>query len=117
MKKTVRFVVGINIREGKYDAFEAIARAMAEGTSQEEGAVAYEFFVSADKKRARLYEEYRDASAAFAHLSGPVVTELVPQALAVADVGSFEVYGEPGPDATAVLSTFGAGAFAPLGGE
>jgi len=116
MTQAVRFVVSITIHDGKYDEFETIARAMAEATAQEDGAVAYEFFISPDKKRCRLYEEYRDAAAAFAHLSGRVVGELVPQALGVADLDSFELLGDPGPDVIGIVSGFGARTFGHLHG-
>ena len=98
MNRPIRFVVSLTIQDGKFDAFET-------------GARAYEFYLSADKKRCRLFEEYRDSAAAFAHLSGRVVTELVPQVLALADLDAFEVYGDAGPDVMAILQGVGASAF------
>jgi len=85
---------------------------MAAGTSAEPGAVAYEFYLSGDKKRCRLYEEYRDDAVALAHLSGPVVNEMVPQLLGMANLDAFEVYGDLGPATTSILQGFGAGIFA-----
>jgi hypothetical protein len=46
-----------------------------------------------------------------AHLNGAVVRELVPKLLETASLSSFEVYGDPGPQAAQMLAGFGAGIF------
>ncbi len=78
---TVRFIVGFTINEGAFVAFERIARVMAAETEKEPGALAYEWGLSADRARCRLYEAYVDADAVLAHLKGPVIQELVPKLL------------------------------------
>jgi hypothetical protein len=40
-----------------------------------------------------------------------VVQELVPKLLETASLSSFEVYGDPGPQAAKMLAGFGAGIF------
>ncbi|MGC1380374.1 MAG: antibiotic biosynthesis monooxygenase [Candidatus Baltobacteraceae bacterium] len=103
--------MSLRVHEGKAGALEPIAREMAARTSHEDGALAYEFHISGDKRRCKLFEEYRDPAAAVAHLSGPVVGELVPALLTLADLESFEVFGDAGPDVMAIVHGFGASAY------
>ena len=110
-KQTVYLAVDFTINEGKLDAFEVIAQAMVAGTQKEPGALGYEWYVSADRKRCRLIETYADANAVLAHFKGPVVQELVPKLLGTASVTGFDVYGYPGQTATEMLAPFGAEIF------
>lgn len=109
--ETVRFTVALSIAEGKLEAFEAVARAMVAGTEPEVGTLVYEFCTSNDRKRCRLIEKYIDAAATLRHLTGPVVQELVPKILEVSAITSFEVYGDPGPEAAEMLAAVGAEIF------
>jgi quinol monooxygenase YgiN len=110
-KQTVYLALDLIISDGKLDAFESIAQAMVEGSHKEPGTVGYEWFLSADRKRARLLETYKDANAVLAHFNGPVVKELVPKLLGTASLASFEVYGDPGPKVTEMVAGFGAEIF------
>ncbi len=110
--QTVHFKVALTIHEGKLAAFEETAKAMTAGTRKEPGALGYEWYVSADRKTCRLLETYANADAALAHCTGLVVRDLVPKLLDSASVSAFEVYGDPGPEATAMLAGFGAAIFA-----
>jgi quinol monooxygenase YgiN len=110
-KNTVHFVVDLAIHEGKFDQFESIAQAMIAGTLKETGALGYDWFLSADRKRCRLLETYVDANAVLAHMTGPVVQQLVPKILATSSISGFEVYGDPGPEAAKMLAGVGAEIF------
>ena len=110
-KHTVRLIVDLAINEGKLDTFEALTQAMIAGSQKEPGTLGYHWYLSADRKRCRLVETYADADAELAHLGGPVVQELVPKVLGVANVSGFEVYGDPGPKATEMLMGFRAEIF------
>ena len=107
----VRFVVNFAINDGAFVAFERIARVMAAETQKEPGTVAYEWFLSADRSRCRLFEAYVDGSAALAHLKGPVVQELVPKLLETGSLARFEVYGDPGPEVSKIVAGLGAEIF------
>jgi len=109
---TVRFVVSFAITEGSLEPFERIARVMAAEAQKEPGTIAYEWSLSADHARCRLFEAYVDADAVLAHLTGPVVQELVPTLLETSRVAGLEVYGNPGPEAAAMLAGLGAEIFA-----
>jgi quinol monooxygenase YgiN len=108
---TVRFVVSFAINDGAFVAFERIARTMSAETQKEPGTLAYEWSLSTDRARCRLYEAYVDGDAVLAHLKGPVVQELVPKLLETGSVTGFEVYGDPQPEAAAMLVAMGAQIF------
>ena len=109
--QSVHFKVDLTIHEGKLAAFEETAKAMIAGTRNEPGALGYEWYFSGDHKSCRLLETYANADAALAHCTGPVVRDLVPKLLELASVNGFEVYGDPGPQASAMLAGFGAAIF------
>jgi quinol monooxygenase YgiN len=110
-KQRVRLAVDLTINDGKLDAFESVAQEMVAGSQKETGTLGYEWFLSADRRKCRLIETYTDANAVLAHLNGPVVQALVPKLLATASLAGFEVYGDPGPKAAAMLTGFGAEIF------
>lgn len=109
--KVVRFTVDLAIQGDKFNQFESVAQAMIAGTLKETGALGYEFFLSADHKRCLLLEIYADAKAVLAHCTGPVVQTLVPKLLETSSITSFEVYGDPGPEAAKMLTAVGAKIF------
>jgi quinol monooxygenase YgiN len=108
---SVRFVVSFSINEGSGDAFERIASVMSARAEMEPGTVAYQWHRSADGTRCRLFEAYVNADAVLAHLAGPVVQELVPKLLETGTLDGLEVYGDPGPKASAMLADLGAAVF------
>jgi quinol monooxygenase YgiN len=110
-KDTVRFTVDLTINGEKFNEFERVAQAMIAGTQKEQGALGYDWYLSGDRKRCRIVETYADANAVLAHLTSPVVQELVPKLLQVSSVNAFEVYGDPGPKAAEILAGFGAEIF------
>jgi len=110
-KQTVYLAVDFTINENQLNAFEQIAQEMVVGTQNEPGALAYEWYLSGDRKKGRLIETYADANALLAHFNGPVVQELVPKLLGIASVTGFEVCGDPGSKMREVLAPFGAEIF------
>lgn len=107
----VHLNVSLTIHEGKLNQFQAIAREMVETTQKEPGTLTYEWYLSPNGKSCQLIETYVDADGLLAHFGGPAVQEGVPKMLKTADVNGFEVYGDPGPKATEILSDFGAEIF------
>ncbi|MGB2606052.1 MAG: antibiotic biosynthesis monooxygenase [Candidatus Sulfotelmatobacter sp.] len=110
-KEMVQFNVDLTINEGKLDAFQGIVESMTAGTQKESGALGYEWYLSGDRKRCRVVENYKDADAVLAHMTSSVVRELVPKMLAVSRLDRFEVYGDPGPKAAERLAGIGAEIF------
>ena len=67
-KPGVYFIVDLAIADGKLEAFQTIAQSMVEGTEQEPGALAYEFYLDSNQKQCRLIEIYSDSDAALADI-------------------------------------------------
>lgn len=112
-RETVRFIVSFTIDAGSDERFEAVSREMTSLTQTEPGTLAYDWYMSGDRRQCRLYESYTDGKAVVAHLAGPVVQQLVPKLLEVSKLSGFEVYGNPGPEATEMLAGLGAELFQP----
>ncbi len=108
MKQSVRLNVALTVHDGKSAVFEELATAMIAATRKEPGALAYDWHLSADRKRCRLVETYRNADALLAHLKGPAVQQFVPKMAEISKVERFEVYGEPGAEGAKMLAAFGA---------
>ena len=110
---TVHFLLDVTIHEGKFDSFEGIVQEMIASTRQEPGALGYEWCLSADRTRCRIIETYADSDAVLAHLTGPAVQQGVPKMLETSSLNRFEVYGDTGLKAAAMLAGFGAEIFPP----
>ncbi len=105
--QTVYILVEATINDGNLDALEGVVEEMLAGSQKETGTRGYEWHLSADRKRCRLLESYADANALLAHFKGPVVQQLVPKLLEHCKVDRFEVYGDPGAEARAMMAAFG----------
>ncbi len=106
-KNMVRFVVSIAIAAGKFDAFEKTMKEMVAGTEGEPGTLEYDWYLSADRSKCRLVENYVDADAMLSHMMSPVVQVLVPKLLESGSLTAFEVYGDPGAKGREVLAALG----------
>jgi len=107
----IRLLVDMEIHDGKFAEFEAIAKRMVSVSEQEPGTLGYHFVLSADRKRCRLVEGYADAAAITGHFNGPAVQQFVPQLLQVATPTRMEIYGDPGPEVKSMAANFGAEVF------
>ncbi len=107
----IHLVVELTIYEEKFDAFEGIAQDMIAASQKEPGTLGYDWYLSSDRRRCRLTETYQDAQALLAHFKGPAVQQLVPRLLECSRLERFEVYGDPGAEATEMLKGFGAEIF------
>jgi quinol monooxygenase YgiN len=111
MTTQVHFLVELTVHDTKFDCFEAIAQEMIAHTRHEPGALRYEWCLSADRKCCRILETYADADAVLAHINGAAVQQGVPKMLENSTLNRFEVYGDPGPQAAAILAGIGAEIF------
>ena len=110
-KQEVHCIGNLTIHPGKLQEFTEIAREIIAATRKEPGSVGYDFLFNADGSRCRVVEIYRDADAMLAHMTGPVMRDIVPKLMGTMDIGGFEVYGDPGPKGTEVLTALGATIF------
>ena len=112
----VRLLVDLEIHEGKFAEFAAIAKQMVAVSEQEPGTLNYKFYLSVDRKQCRLVEDYTDQDAITAHFRGRAVQQLVPQLIQFCSPKSMESYGDPGSEVRAMASAFGAQFFDPWEG-
>ena len=110
-KSTVQLTIDLRINDGQLEEFECLAKAMCAATQVEPGALTYAWYLSDDRRHCRLVERYSDGNAVVTHLSGRAVEEFVPRLLTVSKLTRFEVHGDPGPKAVAMLAGFGADIF------
>jgi quinol monooxygenase YgiN len=107
----VHLLVELTIHEGKLDVFKGIAQEMIAGSQVEPGTLGYEWYLSSDGTRCRIVESYATRDDVLAHFTGPVVQQLVPKLVQHSRLDRFEVYGDPGLKAAAMLAEFGAEIF------
>ena len=104
MGNVVQWMLELDIKKGKFDAFEALMKEMVAATqSDEPGALCYEWFVSDDKKICHIYERYADSAAVMKHLGnfGSKFAERFLDALAPTRL---TVYGNPSEEARGALA-------------
>ena len=110
---SVHFVVSLSIHDNGMANFERIVQQMIEGTRQEPGCTAYDWYMDKERRQCRLLETYCDGAAVLAHLRGRVVQELVQKLMECCTITNFEVYGDPGEEATTILQSIPATIFSP----
>jgi quinol monooxygenase YgiN len=103
----IYFVIKFQIKEGNLNPFKEIAQAMIASTKKETGTLAYEWHFSSDNNHCRLLETYKDQAAVKIHEQGEAV-KLIPKLLESASLKSFDVLGDPGPEATKSFKALGA---------
>lgn len=69
MTKNVIWTVEATIKDGQREAFDGVMKDLIEASRQEEGTMNYEWTLGADQTTLHVYERYRDADAATAHLA------------------------------------------------
>ncbi len=110
-EQVVRLTVDLRPDEAQMAAFKSLAEAMTAVSKSEPGTLGYEWFASEDGKQVRLVETYSNAAAIEAHFMGDAVQVHVPKMMGCATVTGFEIYGDPGPKVTEMISGFGAQIF------
>jgi quinol monooxygenase YgiN len=104
----IRLLVDLEIHDGKFSDFEALAREMVAVSKQEAGTLNYKFYLSADRKQCRLVEGYTGQAAITEHFQGRTVQHFVPQLVQFCTPKRMEFYGDPGAEVTAMATAFGA---------
>jgi len=107
----IRLLVELEIQDGKFAEFEAVAKQLVAVSEQEPGTLNFKFYLSGDSRRARLVEGYADQAAITAHFQGAAVQQFVPQLLQFCTSTRLEFYGDPGPVVTSMASGLGAQVF------
>lgn len=102
----IGWAIRLDIHDGKAEAFEQIAERVAEDVEKAEpGTVLYRWFISPDKKSARVLEWFVDEDAALTHLTSPTSQKHLGDLMAIVDY-ELEVYGTPGEKLAQTLGEF-----------
>ncbi len=116
MGDVVQWVLELNIKDGKFDAFDALMQEMVAATqSDEPGAHIYEWFVSDDRKTCHIYERYADSSAVMTHL-GNFGEKFAGRFLDILEPTRLTVYGNPSDEARGALAGLNAVFMGQIGG-
>ncbi len=116
MSDVVQWVLELDIKDGKSEAFGALMKEMVAATqSDEPGAQCYEWFVSDDRKTCHTYERYADSAAVMAHL-GSFGARFAERFLDAVEPTRLTVYGNPSEEARGALAGLNAAFMSPIGG-
>jgi quinol monooxygenase YgiN len=102
----VSWVVQCAVKEGQHEAAKALMEEMIAGTSEEPGAVNYEWFVSDDGGSVHIYEKYADSEATVAHMTS-FVEKWAGRFMGCMDVQRVTVYGNPNESAQKAIAPMG----------
>jgi quinol monooxygenase YgiN len=115
MADTISWNLQLRVKEGRLDDLRALMSEMVASTQQEQGTLAYEWFLSGDESVCHIYERYTGSAAALEHL-GNFGANFAERFLACLDPTGFYVYGDPSADVRSVLDGFGAAYLGSFGG-
>jgi quinol monooxygenase YgiN len=110
----VYWVLTLKIQVGQEEAFRALSAKLVESTSAEEGALNYEWSLSADGGTCHVYERYVDSAAVKIHRQRN--GEMVGQLMKLATPASFVLYGAPDDEVKEMLAARNPTVMTPLGG-
>lgn len=116
MNESISWVFEVSINDGELENFKALMKEMVEATAENEpGTLAYEWFISEDKKRCHICEWYRDSAATVAHLT-VFKANYAARLMSLSEATRFVVYGNPDAAVLEALDGFGADYMLTLGG-
>jgi quinol monooxygenase YgiN len=103
----ISWVLQCDVKEGQLDAFNELMEEMVADTSEEPGALNYEWYIADDAGAVHLYERYVDSDAAIAHLDG-FKEKWAGRFMGCVNVTRFTVYGNTSDAAREVMAPLGA---------
>ena len=116
MSDTVSWVVELKIKDGEFDTAKTLMGEMVDATkANEPGALAYEWYASADGTAVHIYERYADSAATLTHLAA-FGEKFAERFLALAEPTRLVVYGDPSAEVRGALAGMGAVHMAQIGG-
>jgi quinol monooxygenase YgiN len=111
----VSWLVQCGVKEGQLDALKELMDEMVAGTSQEPGALSYEWFISDDNASVHIYEKYVDSAATVAHMQA-FGEKWAGRFMGCLDVQRVTVYGDPDEMAQKAIAPMGGKQLATWGG-
>lgn len=115
MADAVSWLLEVEVNEGRLEEFRTLMEEMVESTRQEEGTLAYEWFIGDDDRTVHIYERYADSSAVLVHLGG-FGEKWAGRFLGAVRPTRFSVYGDPSDEVRKGLSALGPVFLRPFGG-
>lgn len=115
MDAEVSWLIEVEVKAGKLDAFRALVDEMVESARQEPGTLAYSWFIGDDGKSVHIYERYRDSAATLVHL-GKFAEHFAERFVDMATPGRFHIYGTPNAAVREVSAGLAPVYLGPLGG-
>ena len=108
MSDIIHWVIALKIKDGAYGDFETLMKEMVDATKADEpGALAYEWYVSADKSTCHIYERYADNDAVVTHM-GNFGAKFGERFLAALEPTGLNVYGNCNDKVRGILDPLGA---------
>jgi|SRR6516162_495723 quinol monooxygenase YgiN len=114
MRAEISWRVELVVKPGLLIAFQTLTKEMVASAQNERGVLSFQRFVSEDRKCVEVYERYADSAAATAHLQ-KFLTTFADRFSTLVERKHFRVFGKPSPELKALLDTFDADYFQPLG--
>src|SRR5262249_39891407 len=106
--------VELAIKPGRLDEFEKLTGEMVAATRAERGVVAYQRFISGDRRTAYVHERYEDSEAAVAHLRKFAAT-FGKRYSSMVERKRFVVFGQPSDALRTLLDEYDATYHLPFG--
>ena len=106
--------VELAIRSGCLDDFEKLTGEMVNSTRSERGVLAYQRFISDDRRTVYVHERYEDSNAAVAHLR-TFAAIFGERYASMVDRKRFVVFGDPSDELRTLLDRYGATYHRPFG--
>lgn len=107
MSNQISWIVELRVRPGQLDSFRALTREMVEATAVEPQTMAYERYINEQDETVIVYERYRDAEAAVAHLQS-FSRSFGDRFLALVERRRTMVLGDPSDELRSMLDKTGA---------
>lgn len=115
MSDAISWVLALTVKDGKLDDYRSLMTEMVASTTEEPGALAYEWFVSDDGGQVHIYERYADNDATMAHM-GSFGANFADRFFGCVDPIGMWVYGNVNDEVRAALTPAGAEFLGPFGG-
>ena len=107
MSTVVSWNLQMSVRDGRLEDARELMDEMVTATSEEQGTLAYEWFLSEDGAACHIYERYADSDAVMIHV-GNFGSNFAERFLGCFEPVSLSVYGDPSAEARAALDGLGA---------
>jgi|tagenome__1003787_1003787.scaffolds.fasta_scaffold19327539_2 quinol monooxygenase YgiN len=115
MEEHVSWIIELAVKDGALDTYRELMEEMVSGTSAEPQTLAYEWYISADGGTVHIFEKYATSESMVSHVNG-FLEKWAGRFMDSVDVARFVVYGDPSPEARALLEGFGPVYLGPWGG-